>query len=553
MNRGAALLCALGLLLPGAARAQESIFDPENPDAPAPEPSGQESISDPENPDAAQASPAPAPPAASLGGAYLQGRWSLRLGMDTQLDRDGEAAYEVHQQAWLRARVPLGPQSSAVVEGLLRHQWLALWTRQGRDTLPGPWDDVDDQVGLYHVELRDAYLSTRLGEGTLLRVGQQRVVWGRTDLIRPADVLNPLDLRGGPGSGGALQPTAPTLMAKLDYIGEHSALQLVLLPFFAPHRFGLLGGDFALARRGAPIWSGLPGLDLLTRLDPSLYEPLEAALVGTRLPDQTPENASGGARVTTQVGGVDVGLGYLLGWDRTPVLKLDPALGELLELSLAPGGLLDGGFSGQDLLRPENLRALELLEEISQRRAQGQALLEASYRRWHVLELDLATYLGPLGLRADVAATPARTFLTQQGGSLRRPSTHAALGLSYEGDQGQVAVIVEGFWLHVFGPAAQARQIAFFGQDLYGAAVALRLDAEPLWGIPVLWQVGGLVDLRGADTALSSELTWRLDGDTRVLGGVQLFTAALRRGDHLRLGTAYDQNDQVYLGLEQGF
>jgi hypothetical protein len=127
------------------------------------------------------------------------------------------------------------------------------------------------------------------------------------------------------------------------------------------------------------------------------------------------------------------------------------------------------------------------------------------------------------------------------------------VGLSYEGDQGQVAVIVEGFWLRVYGDPQEAAQVAFFGRDLYGSAVALRLDAEPLWGIPVLWQVGGLVDLRGADTALSSELTWRLDGDTRLLGGAQVFTPALQKRHYLRLGTAYDQNDQVYIGLEQGF
>lgn len=474
--------------------------------------------------------------------------------MDAARDQDQESIYEVHNELRMRARVSLGESSGAVLEARLRHQWLLRYDAAGRDALPGRLDDVGDQVALSRVELGEAYVSTRLGEGALLRVGQQRVVWGRTDLFRPADVLNPLDLWGGLGGEGGLQATAPIWMAKLNYIGRFSALELVLIPFFEPHRVGLLGGDFALLRSGSPFLSaGSPGVGLLGRLDPSLYEVWEPALLGgLGQPDQLPENASVGARVTTQVGGVDVGLGYLLGWDRVPTLRLDPALSELLSLALGPGGLLGGGFSRADLLRPENLRLLELVEEVSQRQAQGEVLVEAGYERWHVLELDVATTLGPLGVKADVAATPARNFLTERGRTARLASTQAALGLSWERGQGEVAVTAEGLWLRAFG-APRGEAVALFGDDFFALAAGLRLDLELLWGVPALFQVGGLVDLGRGDTILSPQLTWRLDEDTRLWGAAQWFVAPGGEGRSAGIGALADHNDQIGLGLEQGF
>ena len=535
MSRVAPLLVLCVLIAWSPVAAEESIFDPENPDAGSETPAAQVDL-DP----------------ATFAGSYV-----LAGAMDILRDSDGEAVYELRNRVNLRARTPLSPETSIVLEADFRHLLLVPKSGDHNGFLPGDFDDVDEAYAPWRASLGDAFVSTRFGK-LLLRVGQQRVVWGRTDLARPLDVLNPADFTDGPGAAmgadfASLGTTSPILMAKADYVGEFATTQFVLVPFFSPHRFSLLSGDFAVARPGSPLAAQNPALAALHRLDPALYDVIEPALIGTEVPDEVASNASAGARVTSHLSGVDVGASYFFGWDRVPVIVLDSELQEVLGIiSNDERFLLDFDTIGLFTRHPELAR---LQASVSSKAQAGQEVLAARYKRWHVLGLDAATYLGPIGVRADLAWTPARTFVTGQFQSNRRASTNAALGLSYEGGEGEVALLLEGFWLHVFERPDDGREERplIFGRDFPGVSFGVRVDLEPLANVPLVIQAGGIVFLARYDYVLSPQLVWRFDGDTRAFVGAQIYEDPPGRDKRLTIGGLFDTNDQAFLGIEQGF
>jgi hypothetical protein len=557
MNRAWTLLALVApAVVASQAAAEESIFDPENPDAP--EPGGEtptsESIFDPENPGAGTE----VQPAASVTDpATFAGSYTLAGAMDFLRDSEGESVYELRNRLNMRGRFPLGTDSSVVLEADFRHLLLVPKKAGHNDLLPGDFDDVDEAYAPWRASLGDAFVSTRWGR-LLLRVGQQRVVWGRTDLARPLDVLNPADFTDGPGSAmgadfASAGGTSPILMAKADYVGEFATAQFVLVPFFTPHRFSLLSGDFAIARPGNTLAAQNPLVSGLQRFDPELYDVIEPALVGTEIPDEVPSNASAGLRLTTHLAGLDLGAGYFFGWDRVPTIVLDPELREVLGIITGDDEFLDDFDIGGLFIRHPELARLQA--GISDRAAAGHEILAVRYQRWHVLGVDAATYLGPIGVRADLAWTPERTFVTGEFQSNRRASTNAALGLSYEGDEGEVALLLEGFWLHVFPNPSDGREERplIFGNDFPGVSLGLRVDLEILYDVPLVLQAGGIVFLARYDFILSPQVLWRVDGDTRVFVGAQIYEDPPGRDKRLTLGGLFDTNDQAFLGIEQGF
>ncbi len=530
-SAAAAVLLGLLAATPRAdAQEEEIIFDPENQDpTPAPD---EAAPTTPPPPD-------PAPPPRRVG--YTTARYRLTGGADLRFDRPGEDVWELHNTLWLQTRQPLGEDAWAEVSARLAHSLFGA----------AP-DDPQSARALYAADLGDAWISTRWGN-LLLRAGQQRITWGSAELTRPADVVNPLDLTAAFTAPDALSltPTRPILAAKLDWVGEHLTLSGVLIPFFEPHRLSLLSTDFGVARGASPLASQHPALGLLERLiDPSLVDGFERAFAGTRIPDQTPQNASVGLRLTSNALGPDLAFGWLYGWDRTPVVHIDPDLRRLLDLVAQDDALLKDldllGFVGR------NPEVFPLQQRLAMRARDGEALLAMDYRRWHVLEIDGAGYIGPVGVRADLAFSPQRTFITSDLAAVRRPATHAALELSWEGDDGALILLAEPFWLHIFdAPSGEARPL-LFRSDLYGLAFAARADLQALdiAPLPLTLQAGGLVSARDGDSILNLGLAWTPLPSTRVALDLQLFNPA-PEGASDALGSLYNPNDRLLLSLEQ--
>ena len=109
----------------------------------------------------------------------------------------------------------------------------------------GRGDYTDDVLDNYEneIELDEVYLQGSLTKDLDLKAGRQIVVWGRSDNIRIADVLNPLDLRW-PGLVDIEKLRLPVTMTKLDYFIKGWRLSGIVLHEVRNNKNPEFGSDF---------------------------------------------------------------------------------------------------------------------------------------------------------------------------------------------------------------------------------------------------------------------------------------------------------------------
>ncbi|MBA2660970.1 MAG: hypothetical protein H0U74_01640 [Bradymonadaceae bacterium] len=568
----APLLIAAGVALSATfVAAQETIFDPENPayDAPA-EPDakeqGGETIFDPENPASEDIPQRPhsAEPVAfeapSFTSARFLGSYAIALFVDTAFNGPEEDIVELTNELSLRLEFDLSLRTRAVVSGRFTH-WLG-----GREN-PAQTDlliNATDVRTHYEARLDEAYLLHRPGRWSLA-IGNMRTPWGSTDLLRPGDVINPTDM-GASGGAAATGALMPQLTASASYAADGWSLSALIVPFFVPNRVTVFGRDTALASSQNTMLSEQMGiLTLLQRvIDPSLHGDVQPLLLATRVPSDTPRNASAGLRATTTAANTDLGLGIFYGWDRTPWIYVDEDMRELLALVVTDAQVLED-FDFMGFVR-RNPSALGISNRISAKRADGEEIFFSEYRRRTTLLVDLARYMGPIGVRADIAFSPSRTLYTSGFEATRRASVFSALGLSYErlDDNDALALTVEGFWLHPFardcainrafvsesdrGP--EDAKLALIGDGLYGLAGAL------MWSVPMLdnveLQLGGLYNISNRDWLSSGALSKRWQSWLRATVGVALFGGP-DPAERLSLGGLWANNDHLFFAIDGDF
>lgn len=584
----ASCAAALAVLWAPAAGAQpaEVICDPENPACqPAqPEPAapggrGEETICDPENPACSSEAPAPepaAPQGAAPPGPTLTepdfgtsgvgqevsfgGSWGSSLAVDTSRDGAEEDALELG--TGLDAALEYDPsvQLGVVVRGQLRH-WMAGRAPEDEFFWGG---NAQGRRGDLEVRLGESYVTWRPGR-FVVRAGHLITSWGSTDLTRPGQVINPRDQRNfgwvGPSASDGVLPQ-PAVEA--GWSGAGWSITGLLVPFFTPDEVVLFGRDLALASSRSPLGSSFPVASFFEQaIDPSAWEQAQGLAWSPSYPDELLRSASLGGRATATAWNTDVGLGYFWGWDRTPWVEIDEDAAQLAQILLGDEEFFqDLDFLG---LVGRNPEILELSERLSEKQQMGQELFVQEYLRRHTVVADLARYVGPIGVRADVAWSPAQNFTTEELGTIRRPSIFGALGLSYERVEGerQLGVTVEGFWLHPFG--AEAAMTRWFvdparrgepgedpiivGEGLYGVAGGLSWDVP--W-IGTRLQAGGVYNISSRDliarALVRRELGWGVHG---TLGWIVY--EGPPPSERLTLGGLYDPNDQVILGLDGAF
>jgi hypothetical protein len=583
-----ALTCVLAW--PTGVGAQETIYDPENPavsgaddeseadDADEQEQDdGEETIFDPENPavqsdeddetkdDEDEDDADEGPTLADVetdeepGGdvdATFTGAYGSLLAVDTAWQGD-EDVVEWSNQLDLRVEYDISTASRVVVEGRFRH-WMA-----GREN-PDQTDllfNASEPRASYDAMLGESYVRWR-GERWAFRLGNLTNPWGSTDLVRPGDVVNPSDLSDPTAATASGDTLLPQFAVELSYNRPNWTLTGIVVPFFVPDRVVAFGRDTAIANgRNPAVQEQLPVLGVLQRvLDRSRWDDYQPLLLATEQPDETPKNASLGARITGTVANTDLGLGYFWGWDRTPYARLDEDVRRLLQLAVEDGRVFeDYDFLGFVNRNPE---AFDLFDRVSQKAADGETLFESSYLRQHTLVADVARYFGPIGVRADVALTPARTFYTTELTAVRRPSIYAAVGLSWEeiaAEDNVVAVIVEGFVLRALGADSGVTQ-AFVPDGLAGSeddALLLVDDAYfgtvaavqwrmPWWDLEL--QTGGLYGISTGDVALNARLTKTWEPWLKTSVGATILEGP-DPGEQLSIGGLYDHNDQITFGV----
>ena len=539
---------------------QETIFDPENPGVNdedgdddvdddgliIDDPERQELFGDPEPVD--DEAPVAAP-------GFSDTEWGLDYQLGTLIDPGfgptGQDALEVVGGLGMHVRHEPSEQTRVVVSGRFHY-----WAGSGRD--------FDEWRTLYEPRLDRAYVIRRTGPWSL-SLGQMRNSWGSTDIIRPGDVIDPVDMRDPMASDG-FGTSLGQLSASASYSGSDWSVRALVVPFFENNRTTLFGRDTALAHERNPLVAEqLPFLLLAQEvIHPSIQQDVQPFFQATERPHHLPQNASGGLRGTWTVSGTDLGLGVFYGWDRTPEIVLDDDLRDLLVLVAEDGQV----FEDYDLFGfgARNPEAFELSQNLSEKAQAGETIFASQFRRRTTAVADFARYLGPFGVRADVAFSPRRVFYTTDFNPVRRAAVFSALGVSYErllDGIRPLAVTVEGFWLHPFsvespvhramvpdGEGGEAdEELLLFEYGYYGVAGATTW-ATGFWDLELM--VGAVASIAPGDLMSRFALERPFARGFRATVGANIFLGPDPE-EELTAGGLWAHNDRVYLGISGQF
>jgi len=546
-----AIAAALVVGLPVVALAQAGVIvDPENPGAGvivAPENPGAGVIVDPENPGAGvivdpenpgtggtATRPASRPTPSTAPRVVFRGEGLLGVAVDTAHDRAGEDTFETLSQLGMRARVTISERWSATLEGRL--SW---WTTVGPANENDPALALDTGAWQGRVEpaLRDFFVAGRRGRWSW-RLGQLVVAWGSSDIVNPANVVNPRDLRVGvlsdPDDATIPGPAVDVTVALPSLVG-----QFVVVPFFVPDRLPIYGSDAALLRADSPLGPSVP-TDLVAGLiDPSLEDVLQPAVQQTHLPEEHPGNASVGTRWTWTWRGLDLSAGAFYGFDRQPALDVAPSVRAWLDTT-----------DERDDLFGLDAETLDVVADVQA----GETLVDARYERRLDFVLDGVRYFGPIGVRFDAVYTPQRTISVDGLTSVRRPRWAGTLGVSYESATGDFVVSAEGFVdqtrMRTSDPDATLGL-----DDLVGVALGTTLSADAVVSSesaiqPLELTFAALTLPREGDLVLRPSVGWAFNEQTTLSAGAVFFHST---STSVSPADLYDANDAVFVRLDSAF
>ncbi|OGQ82621.1 MAG: hypothetical protein A2289_21830 [Deltaproteobacteria bacterium RIFOXYA12_FULL_58_15] len=460
---------------------------------------------------------------------------SSRFLLDASLEFTGEDVVEWWNLGTLRLEHRHGELLKAVVEAAVR------WGMVGEEPIDDPFVGFNprDVKWTGDVELREAYLQWRRG-GIEARVGQQIFVWGKNEVCAAADVLNSVDLRYDPTAmlDSPKNLKVPVFAFDLGWWWESWGVQLVIIPFFTPHRGTLVGRDFSLAPSGSELEEQIGAVG---KFNPTIEDEIQSAVWGTEVPDEAPWESSVALRAQGNVAGWDFAGTVYNGWDRTPRLRVDSDL--LVLLDSAERILGNPELTVTDpVLRDATLA-------VQQKSLVGEELVRARYRRMWRLALEAQGVLGDVVVRGDIGFSPEQTFYTTDFAPIGLPSVLGSLGLEYtRGETWYVSVT--GYAVAAMDAPKDALlsglESATVDPQNRGAAVLYGVSSTVRWR----WQEQGLVvsttglyNIAPGDHVLSFETAYDdFEPHTFIAGAVFI------NGPAGTTGRTYRNNDFVYLG-----
>lgn len=307
----------------------------------------------------------------------------------------------------------------------------------------------------FEADIREAYVGAFVGPIDI-RVGQQRIAWGKGDLFAPNDVVNPLDNRDPLLSETELL-RVPLFLARMDIDVGIGSIQLLYAPFFVPNRFDFYGTPWALIQEPAPQPYRAVFGQALRRGDVATPSPFRLA-VPTRTP--TFKDGQAGARFVFSIGDFDFGLYYHYGFDGQP--RVAPDRETLRQLfSIGDYDRLDPGTLNR--LIPTN----------------ATSALEITYARRHHAGLDFGTLIGPIALRLDAMFEDNKGFVDRYYSVVARPILQTVLSVEYQTGDFNKALLFELSYMRILG--APIPPLFFFEQNNVGfAAIGRWLIADRL-------------------------------------------------------------------------
>jgi hypothetical protein len=381
---------------------------------------------------------------------------------------------------------------------------------------------VSLQRGELDPELRDAYLGF-YWPSVELRIGQQRVAWGRADFQSPNDVINARDMRDPFLEEPELRHL-PTPVARLDLSDGVVTLEGVVSPLFIPDRFDVYGSNWSAIQRRAPgVYQAFLG-NVSDLVDPSVERDLASLLRQTELPPAAGPGASAGAKLSIAAPGVDIDAYYHYGFDSLPFVSADPQFSTYLNTT---------DFATQAAANLSPL--LDLMDA-------GIKPLTVRYVRRHHVGVDLATSAGPLMLRLDGAYENRRVFYTPDLTSIESPTLLGVVSLEYQTGSLDEIFLVEFMAAHLLdrvpGP--------LLGYDRTSAAVAatFRWPFGRGWGV----DLRGIVGIVPKTYVLQPALRYAANDSFSIEAG-----ALLLSGEANSFGWYFGDNDSAFVQFRYAF
>lgn len=396
---------------------------------------------------------------------------------------------------------------------------------------------VDLTRGELESQLRDAYLAF-FWPAIDLRVGQQRVAWGKTDFQSPNDVLNARDLRD-PFLAETELRHLPTPLVRSSISGGPVTFEAVIAPLFVPDRYDVYGSNWAAIQRGArdEYEQFLGAASLL--VDPTVERDLAALWRQTARPPDNGKGIAAGARFSLNLPGADVSAYYHYGYDSTPRIRMSQEFLNYLDGS-------EFAFTREDGRTAPLVNAAQFQPVLQQIDGVAQGLplpFDARYIRRHHVGLDMAATLGPLVLRIDTAFQTRRTFYRATDlNTFVAPTVLGVVGLEYQTGSLDDVILVELLGARLL----RDPDTPLLGYERTTTAVAgtLRWTLSESWGA----DLRGLVGIRPVTYALQPALRFKANDALTIKLGALIVSGATAS-----LGGYYEDNDTAYLQLRYAF
>jgi hypothetical protein len=399
-------------------------------------------------------------------------------------------------QLFARASYARGKWFEATLSGVIGYSLREQGTADGSN-----FDGVNGQAttGESQSELRELYVglySARVD----LRIGQQRVAWGRADLQSPNDVLNARDLRDPILIETELRHI-PTPILRLDVDWNAISIELVGTPVFVPDAYDVYGTNWSVVQQDATPAIRTQLSSLWSQIDPTKQGQFGALVHDTGLPPSNWAAPSGGAKISTALAGIDLDAYYHYGFDSTPYVAVGSSFAALFGAPLA-----------------------------------------ATYVRRHHVGLDAVATAGPFVMRLDAAYETARVYYNLAFMSISSPTVLGVVSVEYQTGDVEKAALVE----LIYNFLVDAPEAQLLGYDRYSYAVASTLR----W--PIAGRVG--IDLRGVtgiapvSFVLEPALRWNLNDAVLLKAGTVLLG-----GEEGSVGWYYRRNGSAFVQAKYSF
>ena len=385
---------------------------------------------------------------------------------------------------------------------------------------------VDLVRGEVEPELREAYLGF-FWPAVELRVGQQRVAWGRADFQSPNDVINARDLRDPFLTETELR-YLPTPVMRASVSGGAVTFETVASPFFVPDRFDVVGSNWSAIQIRSPLpyqafVSSAGGL-----VDDSVEPDLIRLFRQTARPKDNGKGAAIGARLSANLSGTDLDAYYHYGYDSLPYVQVDPGFAQYATASIE-----DFRTPGGSKFAP----VLDLLDE-------GVKPISAHYIRRHHAGFDVASVLGSFVLRLDAAYESKRVFYKMDLTSFAVPTVLGVAGIEYQTGNIDDVLLVEVLAARMLDAPPPDTDILAYERNTAAVAGTLRWGMGEEWGI----DLRALVGLVPRSYALQPALRFKPnDSFTLRLG------ALILSGEENSFGWYFGDNDSAFVQLKWAF